>query len=1010
VLPNPLVVKVTSATGAPVADVLVSWSVTSGGGSVSSASTTTDGAGQASVRWTLGTIAGQGRDSVTAVAADLSGSPLTFTATAQPGPPAALAFAGQPTNVTAMIAMSPAVQVAVRDAYGNGVATSGTAITVDVTSGTGPASAVLSGTRTRTTVNGVATFGDLSIDRAGDGYSFTATTTGLPNAVSSSFGVAPGASAKLVFVVQPGDAIAGGAIDPPVQVAVQDAGGNTVTSSAAPVTLAIGTNPGGGTLSGTATVNAMNGVATFSDLSIDKVAAGYTLTAVSGGLTAAASAAFGVAPGEASTLAFIVQPSDAVAGDAVDPPVQVAVQDAGGNTVTASTTPITLAIGTNPGNGTLSGTTTVNAVNGVATFSDLSVDRTGAGYTLTAAGGGLTGATSAGFSITPGPASALVFSVQPTDVSAATAISPAVRVSVQDASGNTVTASTASITLAIGTNPGGGTLSGTTVVNAVSGVATFPDLSIDKTGTGYALTAASGTLTGAASAEFSVTPGAPSALAFTVQPTEVTAGAAISPAVEVTVRDASGNTVNASTASIALAIGANPGGGTLSGTTTANAVSGVATFPDLSIDRAGLGYTLTAAGDGLTGATSSGFDVISVASQMSVLYGDNQTSLAGFATNMRPAVRVSDAGDLPLGGVEVVFTPSVGGSVLGSTVVTDANGVAQVGSWTPGSLAGAATLTAAATGTILARQFNATVQNAAYDIDVRNVGPPFSTAVQEAFSAAETLWEQVIYGDQPDVPISTTDACGLGVTISETVDDVIILAQFDSIDGPGSILGYAGACSIRVSNGLTIYGGMVFDTADVAGLIATGGLSSVILHEMGHVLGFSVGTWNTPVGVTNQRLCAQNISAAGLDSYFFCTQTGATNDALAAFDSIGGTSYTGGNKVPLENCVGQPASCGAGTLYSHWRESTFYNELMTGYLNGGVSNPLSVLTIAAFGDNGYVVNYGAAQPYSRVFSAPAGGPPVAAGTIVNLMDDQYRGPVEVVDDRTGRVVRVVERR
>ena len=74
---------------------------------------------------------------------------------------------------------------------------------------------------------------------------------------------------------------------------------------------------------------------------------------------------------------------------------------------------------------------------------------------------------------------------------AGVAISPAVQVSVQDAFGNTVTSSGASITVAIGTNPGGGTLSGTATVSASSGVATFSNLSIDKTGTGYTLTAAS---------------------------------------------------------------------------------------------------------------------------------------------------------------------------------------------------------------------------------------------------------------------------------------------------------------------------------------------------------------------------------------------------------------------------------------------------------------------------------------------------------------------------------------
>src|SRR5439155_11341807 len=106
-------------------------------------------------------------------------------------------------------------------------------------------------------------------------------------------------------------------------------------------------------------------------------------------------------------------------------------------------------------------------------------------------------------------------------------------------------------------------------------------------GTGYTLTASSSGLTGATSSTFNITPGAPSALAFTTQPTTTVAGASITPAVRVTIQDAFGNTVTSSTAAISIALGSNPVGGTLSGTVTVSAVSGVATFSNLSINRAG---------------------------------------------------------------------------------------------------------------------------------------------------------------------------------------------------------------------------------------------------------------------------------------------------------------------------------------------------------------------------------------------------------------------------------------
>jgi alpha-tubulin suppressor-like RCC1 family protein len=104
-------------------------------------------------------------------------------------------------------------------------------------------------------------------------------------------------------------------------------------------------------------------------------------------------------------------------------------------------------------------------------------------------------------------------------------------------------------------------------------------------------------------------PAAPTKLAFVVQPSTVTSGGAISPAVQVTVQNAQASTVTSSTASVTLAIVGGTGGAVLGGTLTQAAVSGVATFHDLTIDKAGSGYTLAASAPGLTGATSAPFAV-----------------------------------------------------------------------------------------------------------------------------------------------------------------------------------------------------------------------------------------------------------------------------------------------------------------------------------------------------------------------------------------------------------------
>jgi len=101
-------------------------------------------------------------------------------------------------------------------------------------------------------------------------------------------------------------------------------------------------------------------------------------------------------------LAFTVQPSTTLPMMTIKPPVQVTAVDDLGNPVTSFTGSVTIAIGHNGGMlvpGTLSGTKTVTAANGVATFSDLSIDQLGNGYTLVVTGPGVTGAESAPFNI-----------------------------------------------------------------------------------------------------------------------------------------------------------------------------------------------------------------------------------------------------------------------------------------------------------------------------------------------------------------------------------------------------------------------------------------------------------------------------------------------------------------------------------------------------------------------------------------------------------------------------------
>ena len=492
-----------------------------------------------------------------------------------------------------------------------------------------------------------------------------------------------GPPAKLAFTTQPGNVAAGSAIAA-VAVSIEDANGNVVTSATNQVTIAIGTNPSSGTLTGTATATPTNGVATFSGLNINNAGTGYTLAASATGLTSATSNAFNVI-GAATQLKFTVQPSNVAAGASITAAVAVSVEDALGNVVTtgaAATSQITIAIGTNPSSGTLSGTATVAAVAGVATFSTLSINKAGTGYTITASATNLTGATSSAFNVTVGAAAKLVFTTQPSNRVAGGTITAVLNI--QDAQGNVVTTATNQVTIAIGTNPSSGALNGTKSLNAVAGVATFSGLSINSVGTGYTLTASATGLTGATSSAFNVAVGAEAKLAFTVQPSSVAASASISPAVVVSVQDAFGNLVATATDSITIAIGTNPSSGTLSGTTPVSAIAGVATFSNLSINNGGAGYTLIASATGLTGATSSTFNVFGGATQLAFTV---QPSNVAVASSITPAVQVSveDSNGIVVPSATTSITIAIGtnpatGALTGTSTASAVNGVATFSS------------------------------------------------------------------------------------------------------------------------------------------------------------------------------------------------------------------------------------------------------------------------------------------------------------------------------------------
>ncbi len=287
-------------------------------------------------------------------------------------------------------------------------------------------------------------------------------------------------------------------------------------------------------------------------------------------------------------------------------------------------------------------------------------------------------------------ATQLGFVVQPSAVQVGGTITPPVQVAIQDVAGQTVAGRTDAVTLRLATNPGGATLGGQTTRNAVNGIATFSDLTVNQAGS-YTLAAAATGLTEETSAAFNVSNEPTALLAFASQPVNSTAGAAITPAVTVEIRDGAGAVLTTRTDDITISIQNNPGGATLGGATTATAVAGVATFSNLTLDKAGTGYTLAASATNASGTTSTAFN-ITAGTPVLAIRNSSADQSAPINTNVaeRPSVKIVDAFNNPVAGVPVRWEVTAGGgSVVASTTdpvvrPTGPLGLSTAVSWTLG--------------------------------------------------------------------------------------------------------------------------------------------------------------------------------------------------------------------------------------------------------------------------------------------------------------------------------------
>ncbi len=119
------------------------------------------------------------------------------------------------------------------------------------------------------------------------------------------------------------------------------------------------------------------------------------------------------------------------------------------------------------------------------------------------------------------------------------------------------------------------------------------------------LITAAGLLAGCSSTE----PPPASELSFVVQPSNTTVGAAIAPAIQVSLLDSDKQIVTGASATITLTISPNVAGATIGGIVSRATVDGSASFDDITVDSQGAGFTLIASAAGFPDKVSNSFNV-----------------------------------------------------------------------------------------------------------------------------------------------------------------------------------------------------------------------------------------------------------------------------------------------------------------------------------------------------------------------------------------------------------------
>ncbi len=681
-----LTAVVRDGNGIGVSGVTVTYAAPAEGASATLSAPTaiTDAAGEAFVFATANSTAGS--YSVTAITPGVA-TAATFSLTNTVSAFVDIGFVQQPSNTTADVVISPPVTVHVSDANGNPVGGASVTVGIFVTSRT------IQGTITQATdATGIATFADLKVNTAGT-YTLEASTGAAPSVGSTPFTVAPAAPRTVT-------ALAGGGQSAPalapfaeaLRTRVRDEFGNTVPSVA--VTFAAPASGPGATFGGAATVNTgPDGIATSPILTANATAGTYNVTATAAGASSATFALTNLPP-VPKFITFIQQPPPSTAaGSAMTPAIVVQVRDEFQNLLAGVQVAMLLQ---GPSRDLFGTTTLFTAANGLATFNDLSVRQAGTNYQLDAVAiGSSAEALSNNFTITGGaPAGISVLSGGTQSATVLTLYATPLTVLVKDRFLNPVSGTTVAFTAP--SSGASGLFNGSPTANILTDADGQAAAPITANGTAGAFTVTAGV--GAFSAPFQLTNTAGSAgrIVFSQQPpATVTAGATITPPVQVKVEDGIGNGVPA------VAVTLTPGStrqrsAPVTATTDAG---GFATFATLTINTVGT-YVLEAMAGGVSAQSNTVTVTAGSAALMTAHGGSGQTSTV--ATLFHPLeAMVTDSFGNPVPGVSVTFTPPLGGpSVTGipATVTTGSDGIATSPAITANTSAGTFQVTATGAG------------------------------------------------------------------------------------------------------------------------------------------------------------------------------------------------------------------------------------------------------------------------------------------------------------------------